>query len=269
MKLKFTYFSDGDQTTGGAPTISCSVGFLNEEQQYALIREISKQQSRLIDMEKGSFRPYSPIKGLPEDSTFEYAYKQVSPTSRSVVFEMSLLEERETVLVPQESFPQSVDEPVEQQATVHQQQGIKSSSVKENTTPDNWFTLFLSSLEQQLNALPHNSSLSSAEQMGRNYAIEELKQFLVSNQENNTLLLFSAYSHFAATQFFHEDRETASLFRLAARSIGSKELNSPVVCALGTINFENEVVNNAHNDVNDDGMFTKIFRLFYPVNKPE
>jgi len=265
--MKFTYFSDGDQTTGGTPTISYSVGFLDEEQQNALIGEISKQQIQLISRGTGHFKPYSPIKGLPEDSTFEYVYKQVSPTSRSVIFEMSLLGE-EVIPVSQELSHQLVDKSVEQQATLYQQQDNRNYSVKENTKLDDWdwVAAFLSSLERQLNALPHNSSLSSAEQTGRSYAIEKLKQFLVSNQGNNTLLLFSAYLHFAATQSFHEDRLEASLFQLAARSIVSKELNSPV-CAPNTTNFENEVVNNAHNDVNDDGMFRKILRSFYPVNK--
>jgi len=246
MNVEFEYFLD--EKTGEA-TLSFSKGIFNDAQQNALINEIGKQQARLMLDKSGYFRPQSPVLGLPEDIAFKYSYKQVSPSSRSVIFNMfwegtipeSSLEKKETIQHhPTDDFHSKIREDIEE---LQQQK---------------WVTLYIDLLTQRLNSLSYDPS-DKAEKVSLDYTVTELQQFLKDNNENNTLLLFSAYLHFAVTHFWQIDREKASLFLLAARSIEAE------------MDTKSQTQANKNLLMTDDSFdksrstFAKIFQQFFPT----
>ncbi|MEI6544652.1 MAG: hypothetical protein WCL60_14120 [Methylococcales bacterium] len=202
MGIEFKYFLDSKT---GQVSLSFTRGTLNEEQQNNLLEEIAKQRMELMLNGSGYFIPQSPIIGLPEDISFKYVYTQISPTSRSVLINMSCEDPTPPV--------------------IQEQRANDLLHTSEKIDQHDWTNLFMNSLVHHLNDLPCNTTTEKEAKEALNYTITELRYTLENNNDkHNTLLLFKSYLQFSAAQLSPPlNEEKATRYLLAFHLINSKE----------------------------------------------
>lgn len=243
MFLKFQYVSGGVKADF---TLHLIEGELNERQKELLIREINKQEVKLIKGKAGHFKPESTIDGLPEDIVLEYTYIPTRVTSRTVTFEMSWIDK---------------NTPIKQDQHTHANTGFLAES--NQTEINSWSELYLKSLTQRLDTLSKDSC-DRFKKSALDCTVAELQEFLTSHANDAELLLFTAYLHFAAIHYSPTDRDKAGFFLLAARLIEAEQpqhdkMDVTPVSLSNT--FKSETPNVSLEE--SDGIFTKIFHRFF------